>query len=276
MIHSNYHNKANFLCHNNALVTPTLDILRLLNFEQPLAQCQKCLAILPGLSRNHKRQIYCPHCGVEYIVNSNFPTELVRSHFRKQHLYINDIENIFEHCQKLASIADCIQQNTPNYPPMRGLLAAQNQAQRFIHFTTYGISHQFLGACKSIAQRILVRGIVSVPSDQDSLLPELENYKNEAPNLEIKTVRASSCNWGKLPHQKLIVIDGLLAFKGSANLTLTAWRKAQSGYEEIEVVTDVAKVINLHNRYFSPIWAKFSNYGEKIAIAPHLVNNTAA
>jgi phosphatidylserine/phosphatidylglycerophosphate/cardiolipin synthase-like enzyme len=104
----------------------------------------------------------------------------------------------------------------------------------------------------------------------------LEDYKNEAPNLEIKTICASSHKWDKLPHQKLIVIDGLLAFKGSANLTLGGWRKAQWGYDEIEVVTDVEKVINLHNRYFSPIWAKLSDCGETIAIANHPLDNKAA
>jgi len=276
MLSLNTQNESKFPRYNNALVTPTLDILSLLNFEQPLAQCQKCLAISPKLARNHKRQIHCSHCGVEYIVNSSSPVELVRSHFRKHHLYISNIDNLFGHCQQLASIAHRVQQNSPDYPPMRGLLEAQNQAQRFIHFTTYGISHQFLGALKITAQRIPVRGIVSVPPDQNWLLPELEDYKNEAPNLEIKAVCTSSHNWDKLPHQKLIIIDGWLAFKGSANLTLTAWRKAAFGYDEIEVVTDVAKVINLHNRYFSPIWSRLSNYGEKIGIANLLIEDEAA
>ena len=259
MSHTNHQNRAKLSQTYNAFMTSPLNLLSLLNFDQPLAQCQKCLAILPGLSRNNKRQIYCSHCKVEYTVNSNFPVELVRSHFRKQRLYINDIDDIFGHSKQLASIARRVQQNNPDYPPMRGLLESQNQAQRFVHFITYGISHQFIGAMKVTAQRIPVRGVVSLPPDQDRLLPELENYKNEAPNLEIKVVRASSYNRYELPHQKLIVIDGLLAFKGSANLTLTAWRKAQWGYDEVEVVTNMEKVINLHNRYFSAIWAKLSD-----------------
>jgi hypothetical protein len=53
----------------------------------------------------------------------------VRSHFRKQCLYINDIDNIFGHCQRLASIAHRVQQNTLDYPPIRGLLEAQKQAR---------------------------------------------------------------------------------------------------------------------------------------------------
>ena len=276
MLSLNTQNESKFPRYNNALVTPTLDILSLLNLEQPLAQCQKCLAILPKLARNHKQQIYCSHCGVEYIVNSKFPIEVVRSHFRKQRLYINDIDDIFEHCKRLASIAHRIQQNTPDYPPIRGLLEAYKQAKRFIHVNSWGISREFLMTLKLVAQDIPVRGIISLSPDQNWLLDELHNYKNEAPNLQIKTICASSENWDNLPHQKLIVIDGLLAFKGSANLTLAAWRKAQWNYDEVEVVTDVAKVINLHNRYFSSVWAKLSDYGEAIAIANYLIDDIAA
>jgi phosphatidylserine/phosphatidylglycerophosphate/cardiolipin synthase-like enzyme len=200
----------------------------------------------------------------------------VRSHFRKQRLYISDIDDIFEHCKRLASIAHRIQQKTPDYSPIRGLLEAHKQAKRFIHINSWGISREFLMALKLVAQDIPVRGIISLFPNQNWLLAELHNYKNEAPNLQIKTVCASSHNWDKLPHQKLIVIDGLLAFRGSANLTLAAWRKAQWDYDEVEVVTDVEKVINLHNRYFSSVWAKLSDYGEAIAIANNLIDNTAA
>jgi hypothetical protein len=248
----------------------------LLNLEQPLAQCQKCLAISPKLARNHKQQIYCSHCGVEYIVNSKFPIEVVRSHFRKQRLYINDIDDIFEHCKRLASIAHRIQQNTPDYPPIRGLLEAQKQAKRFIHINSWGISREFLMTLKLVAQDIPVRGIISLSPDQNWLLDELHDYKNEAPNLDIKAVCTLSHAWDKLPHQKLIVIDGLLALKGSTNLTLAGWRKAQWDYDEVEVVTEVEKVIKLHNRYFSPIWAKLSDYSDAIALSNSLINNTAA
>jgi phosphatidylserine/phosphatidylglycerophosphate/cardiolipin synthase-like enzyme len=108
------------------------------------------------------------------------------------------------------------------------------------------------------------------------LLPELECYRNEAPGLEIKTVCASSRNWEELPHQKLVVIDGLLAFKGSVNLTPTAWRKAARGYDEVEVLTDLEKVINLHNRYFSPVWANLSEYGDTIMIDDSMSDGSAA
>lgn len=104
----------------------------------------------------------------------------------------------------------------------------------------------------------------------------MECYKKEAPGLTIKSVCASSRNWEELPHQKLIVIDGLLAFKGSANLTMTGWRKAEIGHEEIEVITDVKKAIALHNRYFSPVWANLSGYGDAILIGDRINDVSAA
>jgi hypothetical protein len=65
-------------------------------------------------------------------------------------------------------------------------------------------------------------------------------------------------------HQKLVIIDGLLAFKGSANLTLNGWRKAAKGLDLVEVVTDVNEVTQLHNEYFSPAWGQSSKHDDTI------------
>ncbi|MEB3277715.1 MAG: hypothetical protein VKK42_02185 [Lyngbya sp.] len=55
-------------------------------------------------------------------------------------------------------------------------------------------------------------------------------------------------------------------FKGSTNLTLTAWRKAAQGYDNVELVTNLHRVIELHNRLFSPLMANLSPYGNAIAL----------
>lgn len=244
-------------------------------FPPALAHCEKCLAISKAMCRNHNQQIYCPVCRVEYVFHGNFKIEPFRDYFRQRGLYL-DIDNPIQHIKNLGFIASKVQQYSPDYPPVKGLFEAINTAQKFIHFTTFGINQQILGALKLTAQRIQVRGIVSLPPDQAWLLPELECYKKEAPGLTIKSVCASSRNWEELPHQKLIVIDGLLAFKGSANLTMTGWRKAEIGHEEIEVITDVKKAIALHNRYFSPVWANLSAYGDAIAIDCSINDTSAA
>ena len=246
-----------------------------LKFQPAKARCEKCLALLKTMPRNEKRQIYCPVCGVYYGVNGNFPIEQFQSYFRNRGLYI-DINDPIEQGKQLAFIASSVHLYSPGYSPRKGLLQALTQAKSFVHFTSWGIDKYFLGVLETVAQRVKVRGIVSVPPNQDRLLPELERYKNEAENLKIKAVCASSHRWDELPHQKLVVIDGLMAFKGSANLTQTAWRKAEIGYDEIEVITNVEKVINLHNRYFSPVWADLSEYGDAIAISNSVIEDSAA
>ena len=270
-----------YIAPNINVFPPSLDILSLREFQPGKAHCQKCLAIFTHIPRQEKQKIQCPFCGVRYLFDTNSEVEqhsLIRSNFRKQRLYINEIDNIFKHCQNLAEIAYKVKQHSPEYSPCTGLLDALDLAQRFFHFITFGISPQFLGALKLKARRIPIRGIVSLPSDQFSLRRELQDYQNEAPNLSIKIVQPSNSNWGDLPHQKLGVIDGLLTFKGSVNLTPTAYRKAGNFYDEVEVLTDVSKVIEHHNRYFSPIWADLSDeYGNAIAIHNHpLIDDIAA
>jgi hypothetical protein len=104
------------------------------------------------------------------------------------------------------------------------------------------------------AQQVKVRGIVS--GVVSSRISELTEHGNETPDLEIKVFKRE--DWDG-PHQKVVVIDGLLAFKGSANLTLNGWRNAAQGRDMIEVVTDVREVVNLHNRFFSPVWSECSD-----------------
>lgn len=55
------------------------------------------------------------------------------------------------------------------------------------------------------------------------------------------------------------MIDGLIAFKGSANLTRSAWRKATEQREMIEAVTDPGEIAKLHNRYFSKVWLQWGS-----------------
>jgi phosphatidylserine/phosphatidylglycerophosphate/cardiolipin synthase-like enzyme len=154
------------------------------------------------------------------------------------------------------------------YTPLRGLLKALSIAQKFVHFTTYGgIPHLLIGALKVTAQRVRVRGIVSGARGEvlsEGTVSELTNYRDEAPEMHVKIYDPSLTGFAAMPHQKLIIIDGLLAFKGSANLTLAGWRKAAEGRDTVDVVTDVDQVIELNNRLFAPIWAELSHIGKTI------------
>lgn len=98
----------------------------------------------------------------------------------------------------------------------------------------------------------------------ENTVSELTDYHDEAPEMHVKIYDSSHTGFTTMPHQKLIVIDGLLAFKGSANLTLAGWRKAAQGRDTVDVVTDMDQVIELNNRLFAPIWAEFSDLGDSI------------
>jgi len=152
------------------------------------------------------------------------------------------------------------------FTPLKALLASLSKAKQFVNFTTYGIHPFLIGALKVTAQRVSVNGIVSGARGEvvsEAVLSEFKDEKEDAFEMDIKHYGAESGYKG-MPHQKLVVIDGLLAFKGAANLTLAGWRKASQGRDVVEVVTDVNEVIDLNNRFFSPIWAELSDYGNSI------------
>ena len=114
---------------------------------------------------------------------------------------------------------------------------------------------------KLAAQRIPVRGIVY--RMEQEVRENLKDFSEEAPKLLVRTSHSQSDEQGATVKQ-LIVIDGLLAFAGATDLSLDGWRKAAQGDDMVEIVTDLEDVIELHNHYFSPLWAKRSGYGETV------------
>ena len=105
---------------------------------------------------------------------------------------------------------------------------------------------------KLLGVRVSVRGIISDPKEY--VFDELEDEHSQ--NFKVKIFKGvHPGSYDEMPHQKLIVIDGLIAFKGSANLTTSGWRKAAEGKDLIEVVTNVQDIVKLHNQFFAPNWS---------------------
>ncbi|MDP6402902.1 MAG: hypothetical protein QF467_05075, partial [SAR202 cluster bacterium] len=117
---------------------------------------------------------------------------------------------------------------TVNYPYLKALLQAFTVAKSFIHFVSFGSLSGFMaGVLKLAAQRVPVNGVISVTgSNVASVLKSATQYNDEAARLDLR-VLASEGSSVDLPHQKLVVIDGLLSSEGSANLNEQAWRKAE-------------------------------------------------
>jgi phosphatidylserine/phosphatidylglycerophosphate/cardiolipin synthase-like enzyme len=210
---------------------------------------------LPNLSEGEG--LFCPICGVHYLPTEDIDS--VYSHFKNDWHYSIKNKDLINHSRQLALIAS----NFDRLPPLRSLFRALHEAKEFVHFATYGIHEIIIGALKMAAQSVSVHGIVS--NVDTVLMKELQGFKEEAPSLVVKTYGTRS-SWRDMPHQKFVIIDGLLAFKGSANLTISGWRKAGKGRDILEVVTNVDKIIELNNRYFSPIWAELSDIEDVVEV----------
>jgi phospholipase D-like protein len=249
----------------------SFDIDTLLRFTPPEYLCEQCYALLPDWGEASAEQ-RCPVCGVEYIPTDEFPSANRYLQSRGLHLHYADV---IGHTQQLARIARRMRETlaavptnsaapTPapangaagGYPPMRALLESLQTAEHFVHFSTYGLSALLLGALKMTAQRVPLRGLVSGVKN-DAMIRELTAYEDEAPQLQLRLFQDAQFT----PHHKIVVIDGLLAFKGSANMTDYGWRKAAQKLEVVEVVTDVAEVVRLHNHFFSPAWVSMASAG---------------
>jgi hypothetical protein len=253
------------------------DIASLRAFAPSRYQCEKCLALLREwlfqLDLPADQTLACPICRVVYLPTKHFEGLFWDRYIDRYQRCLNT-EDALAQARELAEIAQGMrnyQQQiswSNTYTPLRGLLKALSIARKFVHFTTYGgIPHLLIGALKVAAQRVRVRGVVSGTQGEvlsEGTVSELTNYRDEAPDMHVKIYDPSLTGWAAMPHQKLIIIDGLLAFKGSANLTLAGWRKAAQGRDTVEVVTQIDEVIELNNRLFAPIWAELSDIGETI------------
>ena len=236
------------------------DIETLVDFQPPGYRCENCLSLW---SRDYFKDLKdrsCRYCGVKYVSDSSTPGASISEYLRKEGFAI-EFTDPLSHARDLAKIARniALRENPPDpeyweYPYMKALLQAFAVAQSFVHFVTFGSLPDFMiGVMKLAAQRIHVNGVVSSPggSSLSRVLKSVNEDKAEASKLKLK-VLASEVE--DLPHQKLVVVDGLFAFKGSANLHHQAWRKAEDKKENIEVVTDIQEVVRLNNTYFSPAW----------------------
>ena len=135
------------------------------------------------------------------------------------------------------------------------LISLLNRSKYFIHFMSFRISEQFVGILKSASsRRVNVSGIVSGLDRNKSYDKILINEMEENLDIASHEVRIPPLDFESGSHAKLIVIDGVLAIKGSANLTNSAWRKADDMKEIVEVEFNPSKVAKLNNAYFAPVW----------------------
>jgi len=117
-----------------------------------------------------------------------------------------------------------------------------------LNFVTYNIDSFFLGVLSIINIFSEVRGIVGKASDY--MLGEIERS-----GLQIMVSKEKNLK----PHQKLVILDGVCALTGSANLSLNALTNVALNNEIIDTHTNFQKVEKLNNSYFSKHFSKFSS-----------------
>jgi phosphatidylserine/phosphatidylglycerophosphate/cardiolipin synthase-like enzyme len=200
---------------------------------------------------------------VRYIATDVFPIHRIGPFLRLSPQPLGGVKDLVAHGTSFARVAYNFKYMQRSFPPVRSLLKAILNARSFIHFVSYGISPAMIGILKLAAQYVPIRGIVD-GIISENIISEIDEFKDEAPGLSLHFWRHGNFRGMDEPHQKIIVIDGLIGFKGSANLTHTAWRSVSNGMDILEVVTDTDEVIKLHNCFFSPLWAKRSNVKDEI------------
>lgn len=245
------------------------DIRSILDFNPPQHICPNCRGLFGMIQHPHDRpggavnwtRAQCPICSSEFIEGAaDDPWRWkgdVYKYLESSGHAIKYGPDLFDHARTLAVLVrEAESKWSGPWPTMRLFFEVLARSKYFVHFASWGISHLMIGAFKVTSMRTPVFGFVS--NVFESARVELADFPTEAPRLKAHVIQPQEGRWDA-PHQKLVIIDGLLAFKGSTNLTKEAMRAADRNLDLNEVVTDFAKVAELNNRYFAPVWKKLTN-----------------
>lgn len=141
-----------------------------------------------------------------------------------------------------------------NLDPYDALIGVFEQATWRIHFTTWTIHENILVELQQLAAKknIIVRGVVGVEptTGRGKLKPEISDNFSVLIADDRKTKHLFT-------HTKLVILDGLAAIKGSANLQPRAYRGIADNPpgDVVEAVTSMRQAQLLNNRIFAPVWA---------------------
>jgi hypothetical protein len=241
----------------------SFDITSILDFQPPRRFCPACRGLVSQFKREYTKEWKlhsesCPVCGVIYVKDdSPWAGEGSFEQHLKTEGLIWDHRDLFNHASTLAKVVRDSRGSTwqEPWPTMRTFFEVISRAKYFVHFTSWGISHVMIGALKMASMRVPVYGFVS--DVESHARAELTEFPTEAPMLKAQAIPSSQGIYDA-PHQKILIIDGLVAFKGSTNLTNAGPRRADRALDVSEIVTDFDQVTQLNNRYFAPVWRRIT------------------
>ncbi len=141
----------------------------------------------------------------------------------------------------------------PGYRPLNYLIQALNRTKHFVHIVTESIDGFFVGmlAMKYFESDIDIHVIVWHPQ---KMYPDLKRLMEHSVFIKGYERRVRPLARGILvetiseAHQKLIILDGCVAFYGSANTTLDGWTRPG---ELIRFTNDIEEIQDLNHNFFS-------------------------
>lgn len=155
------------------------------------------------------------------------------------------------------------------------LIDAISKSKNFINFLTYNIDTTFLSLLYLASRFTSVRGIVAgTPWNSEngggnfnrSLLETFHDTTSREMDFAMLVDNDIEEN-----HTKLVIIDGLLAFGGSVNLSYRGYKKASKGKELPLVESNPDKVIEMNNSYFANQWTKLNELEDNFPLEEDLL-----
>jgi HKD family nuclease len=221
------------------------DILSLKNANFPDALCPNCAAVVSVRLIKGSGDKSCDTCGV--VWRRKDLLETWKEFFDYWHMGISDNERI-QHAMTLAAEVEAFQSG--RIKPIDLLFQLLSLSKFFVHFATYNVTTDLLGALAMLSTRIPVRGIIGESFSKPSDAYKLNALKSLTKTCKKFRVQLTAT---EMPfdgiHQKLYVFDGIVAIYGSPNLTLEAWNKAADSKELLKVSSDLDEVRELNNKY---------------------------
>lgn len=238
-------------------------------------EINKAIDLLDEVVMSNEDEAYrCPVCREKFTINFTNFVEERSTHptiYSKEEQYEKAVDDYFtidgvgmvhlfdehynlSHLVKMGWLAKRFNETKDvNY-----LIQAISEAEYFIHFATFSFDLFFYGIFTIASQDIPVKGIIGKELrdwKKDILKegPDANERLKHSRGREIYFDRADKFN---KVHQKVLIIDGLIAFSGSMNLTSNGVKNLKQGKESFEAESVIEKVKEKDHRLFAKHFKK--------------------
>lgn len=233
------------------------DLRHIAGFAPKVYRCENCLSLSDGrwLYTSRTKNVVCPACSIEYVPSDSYDSA---REYLEASGYRSRFRDLLGHARALAILSGRFSGEYAN--PLAMLVRLFNSAQEFIHFVSHGLDLVMLGILAATSERVRVYGVVN--NSAPSAVKEIQTLRDDFRRLELRTYDNPADRFGG-PHQKLLVVDGLIGLTGSANLTTNSYRQAANAHNMINVITDTDEVADINNKFFSTAWLSVCPPSEK-------------